>query len=97
MTSRSALRAQGNPVSIVLAGIGGYLGIGLAWLIVEILQRIPVKSEGLQFLGKPDGSETTMDGEEEKYIMEYDGNKDEGSFGPERHHAARRRVRHGHA
>ncbi len=37
----------------MLAGIGGYLGIGFAWLIVEVLQRIPVKSEGLQFLGKP--------------------------------------------
>jgi putative ABC transport system permease protein len=39
--------------SLILAGIGGYLGIGLSWLIVELLHRVPVKSEALQFLGKP--------------------------------------------
>jgi putative ABC transport system permease protein len=50
---RATVTAQIVGESLLLAGIGGYLGIGLAWLVVEILQRIPVKSEGLQFLGKP--------------------------------------------
>ena len=38
---------------MILAAIGGYLGIGLAWLIVELIQRIPIENQGLQFLGKP--------------------------------------------
>jgi len=50
---RAAVTAQIIGESLVLAGIGGYLGIGLSWLIVEIVERIPIKSEGLQFLGKP--------------------------------------------
>jgi putative ABC transport system permease protein len=50
---RSTVTAQIVGESLLLAGIGGYLGIGFAWLIVEVLQRVPVKSEGLQFLGKP--------------------------------------------
>ena len=39
--------------SLILAGIGGYVGIALAWLIVEGVQRLPIKSEAMQFLGKP--------------------------------------------
>jgi putative ABC transport system permease protein len=50
---RGTVTGQVVGESLLLAGIGGYLGIGLAWLVTEIVQRIPVKSEGLQFLGKP--------------------------------------------
>lgn len=50
---RATVTSQVVGESLLLAGIGGYLGIGLAWLVVEVVQRIPVKSEGLQFLGKP--------------------------------------------
>lgn len=50
---RETMTAQIVGESLILAGIGGYVGIGLAWAIVEIVQRIPVRSEGLQFLGKP--------------------------------------------
>jgi putative ABC transport system permease protein len=39
--------------SLILAGIGGYVGIALAWLIVEGVQRLPIKNEAMQFLGKP--------------------------------------------
>lgn len=39
--------------SLILAGIGGYVGIALAWLIVEGIQRLPIKNEAMQFLGKP--------------------------------------------
>jgi putative ABC transport system permease protein len=50
---RAAVTAQIVGESLILAAIGGYLGIGLAWLIVEVIQKIPIKSEGLRFLGKP--------------------------------------------
>ena len=50
---RAAVSAQVVGESLILAAIGGYLGIGLAWLICELIQRVPIKSEGLQFLGKP--------------------------------------------
>lgn len=50
---RSVVTTQIVGESLILAGIGGYLGIGLAWIIIEGLQRIPVQNEGLQFLGKP--------------------------------------------
>lgn len=39
--------------SLLMAGLGGYLGIGLAWLLTELLWKIPIRSEGLQFLGRP--------------------------------------------
>jgi putative ABC transport system permease protein len=55
-----AIGAQGGAVtaqivgeSLIIAGVGGYLGVGLSWLLVELIQKVPVKSEGLQFLGKP--------------------------------------------
>jgi putative ABC transport system permease protein len=50
---RQAVTAQIVGESLILAGIGGYVGIGLAWAIVEVVQRIPVHNQGLQFLGKP--------------------------------------------
>jgi putative ABC transport system permease protein len=50
---RASVTAQIVGESLLLAALGGYLGIGAAWLIVEALQRVPVKSEALQFLGKP--------------------------------------------
>jgi putative ABC transport system permease protein len=50
---RPAISSQIVGEALILAGIGGYLGIGLSWLLVELLHRIPVQSEGLQFLGKP--------------------------------------------
>jgi len=50
---RRAVTSQIVGEALILAAIGGYLGIGLAWLLVEGLMRLPVKSEGLQFLGKP--------------------------------------------
>ncbi|MBM3287625.1 MAG: ABC transporter permease [Candidatus Eisenbacteria bacterium] len=50
---KAAITSQVVGESLILAGIGGYLGIGLSWLVVELLQRIPIKNEGLQFLGKP--------------------------------------------
>jgi putative ABC transport system permease protein len=50
---RASVTAQIVGESLLLAAVGGYLGIGLAWLIVEVLHRIPVESEALQFLGKP--------------------------------------------
>lgn len=49
----AAVTAQIVGESLVIAGAGGYLGIAVSWLLVEILQRVPVQSEGLQFLGKP--------------------------------------------
>jgi len=39
--------------ALLLAGLGGYLGLALSWGIVELLWRIPVQNEALQFLGKP--------------------------------------------
>jgi putative ABC transport system permease protein len=39
--------------SLLLAGLGGYLGLAASWAIVELLWRIPVQSRALQFLGKP--------------------------------------------
>jgi putative ABC transport system permease protein len=50
---RASVTTQIVGESLLLAALGGYLGIGLAWLLVEALQRVPVKSEALQFLGKP--------------------------------------------
>ncbi len=50
---RAVITARVVGEALVLAGLGGYLGIGLSWLLVEVLQRIPIRSEGLQFLGKP--------------------------------------------
>jgi putative ABC transport system permease protein len=50
---RAAVTSQIIGEALVLAGIGGYLGIGLSWLLVELLQRVPVRSQALQFLGKP--------------------------------------------
>jgi putative ABC transport system permease protein len=50
---RSAVSTQIVGESLILAGLGGYLGIGFALLLVEIVQRIPIQSEALQFLGKP--------------------------------------------
>lgn len=38
--------------SLILAAIGGYLGIGLSWLIVEGVQRVPIQGP-MEFLGKP--------------------------------------------
>jgi putative ABC transport system permease protein len=48
-----AVTAQIVGESLVIAGVGGYLGIGLTWLLVELIQKVPVRNEGLQFLGKP--------------------------------------------
>ena len=39
--------------SLIIAFLGGGVGIALTSIVVKILQAIPVKSEGLQFLGKP--------------------------------------------
>jgi putative ABC transport system permease protein len=39
--------------SLIIAFLGGGVGIVLTSIVVKILQAIPVKSEGLQFLGKP--------------------------------------------
>jgi putative ABC transport system permease protein len=50
---RASVTAQIVGESLLLAALGGYLGIGLAWLLVEAVQRVPVRSEALQFLGKP--------------------------------------------
>ena len=50
---RASITTQIVGESLLLAALGGYLGIGLAWILVEALQRVPVKSEALQFLGKP--------------------------------------------
>jgi len=50
---RASITTQIVGESLLLAALGGYLGIGLAWILVEALQRLPVKSEALQFLGKP--------------------------------------------
>jgi len=50
---RASVTAQIVGESLLLAALGGYLGIGLAWLLVEALRRVPVESEALQFLGKP--------------------------------------------
>ncbi len=50
---RAAVISQIVGEALLLAALGGYLGIGFAWLLVELIQRIPVQSEALQFLGKP--------------------------------------------
>jgi putative ABC transport system permease protein len=39
--------------SLVIAGFGGALGMTTSFIITEILDKIPVKEEGLQWLGKP--------------------------------------------
>jgi putative ABC transport system permease protein len=39
--------------SLIIAFLGGGIGIVFTTIVVRILQAIPVKSEGLQFLGKP--------------------------------------------
>jgi putative ABC transport system permease protein len=39
--------------SLLLAGLGGYLGLAGAWAITEAVWRLPVKSQALQYLGKP--------------------------------------------
>lgn len=39
--------------SLIIAFLGGGIGIVFTSIIVKILQAIPVESEGLQFLGKP--------------------------------------------
>ena len=49
---RGAVLAQVVGESLVLAGIGGYLGIGLAWVICEGAQRLP--DDGIiKYLGRP--------------------------------------------
>jgi putative ABC transport system permease protein len=50
---RAAVTSQIVGESLILAAVGGYLGIGISWLLVEVIQKIPIKSEALQFLGKP--------------------------------------------
>lgn len=50
---RAVVTSQIVGESLILAALGGYLGIGLSWLLIEVIQKIPIKSEGLQFLGKP--------------------------------------------
>jgi len=49
---RGAVLSQIVGESLVLAGIGGYLGIGLSWLICEGAQRLPEKGI-VQYLGRP--------------------------------------------
>ncbi|MDH4223225.1 MAG: ABC transporter permease [candidate division Zixibacteria bacterium] len=39
--------------SLIIAFLGGGVGIVLTSIVVKILQAIPIESEGLQFLGKP--------------------------------------------
>ncbi|HVP35533.1 MAG TPA: ABC transporter permease [Terriglobales bacterium] len=39
--------------SLIIAFLGGGIGILFTTIVIRILQAIPVKSEGLQFLGKP--------------------------------------------
>lgn len=49
---RRAVMAQVVGEALVLAGIGGYLGIGLAWLLCEGAQRLP--GDGIvRYLGRP--------------------------------------------
>lgn len=50
---RRAVTSQIVGEALVLAALGGYLGIGLSWLLVEAIMRVPVQNEALQFLGKP--------------------------------------------
>jgi putative ABC transport system permease protein len=50
---RAAVTAQIVGEALLLAGIGGYLGIAMSWLLTEAIQRVPIRSEALQFLGKP--------------------------------------------
>ena len=38
---------------MIIAFLGGGIGIVFTSIVVKILQAIPVESEGLQFLGKP--------------------------------------------
>jgi putative ABC transport system permease protein len=50
---RGAVVSQVVGEALILAAIGGYLGIGLSWVLVEVIQKIPIKSDALRFLGKP--------------------------------------------
>jgi putative ABC transport system permease protein len=50
---RAVILARVVGESLVLAGVGGYLGIAISWLVTELVHRIPVGHEGLQRLGKP--------------------------------------------
>jgi putative ABC transport system permease protein len=50
---RAVITARVVGESLILAGIGGYLGIGIAWLITELVHRVPIAHEGLARLGKP--------------------------------------------
>lgn len=39
--------------SLVLAGVGGYLGIAVGWLVVEVIQKLPPTEGALSYLGRP--------------------------------------------
>lgn len=39
--------------SLVLAGLGGYLGIAVGWLVVEVIQKLPPTEGALSYLGRP--------------------------------------------
>lgn len=50
---RAVITARVVGEALALTGVGGYLGIALSWLVTELMHRVPVANEGLQFLGKP--------------------------------------------
>jgi len=50
---RRVVMAQVVGESLMLAALGGYLGIGISWLVIEAVQRLPLKGEVFEFLGRP--------------------------------------------
>ncbi len=50
---KSAVMSQILGESLLMAGIGGYLGIGAAWILIEAFLQIPVQSQVFEFIGKP--------------------------------------------
>jgi len=50
---RSAVMSQILGESLLMAGIGGYLGIGAAWVLIEAFLQIPIQSQIFDFIGRP--------------------------------------------
>ena len=46
--------------SLLIALIGGFIGITLSWGLIELMGKIPVENQGLAYLGKPQLSQTVL-------------------------------------
>ena len=46
--------------ALLIAVLGGLIGIGISWTIIKFVEMIPVQNQGFAFLGKPQLSQTIM-------------------------------------